>query len=428
MDGKELISQSDLQSFYQQQHQQHRAALGVAGGGHSSSSPSSLAGMHSVIRPMPNMPNMNMSPTDILNSIGGASLAAMHHHQFQMEHPAPPPPLLHNSAMPSPVSASASAPASVQPHADPAPVVVVKRKRGRPRKYGPDGTMKQQQAAASAAAAAGQQQQHHLVNAAPRMGSMPGAAEMMGASGTMEDPAQKKRRGRPPGTGKKHQPSPSSAGNAFAGSAGTSFTPHVITASPTEDVAAKIGAFASQSSRAVCVLSAMGSVSRVVLRHPADGSPMSRLHTSPQQQQPYKNPAVYEGFYEILSLTGSYNLAEGSQGQQCGGGLSVTLCSPERNMIGGVLGGALVAASTVQVVLGSFHQGGSKSKSKKAGKQAAFSSDSLTGGVGGGQEASPSSGHNQQNLTPTSVTTGGWPTSGIFDTRSSSIDINSSRG
>ena len=77
----------------------------------------------------------------------------------------------------------------------------------------------------------------------------------------------------------------------------------------------------------------------------------------------------------------------------------------------------------MQVVLGSFHQGGSRSKSKKAAKQAAFSPDSLTGG----QEASPSSGHNQQNLTPPSVT-GGWPTSGIFDTRSSSIDINSSRG
>ena len=80
----------------------------------------------------------------------------------------------------------------------------------------------------------------------------------------------------------------------------------------------------------------------------------------------------------------------------------------------------------MQVVLGSFHQGGSRSKSKKAAKQAAFSPDSLTGG----QEALPSSGHNQQNLTPpSSVTgTGGWPTSGIFDTRSSSIDINSSRG
>ncbi|CAM0144927.1 unnamed protein product [Urochloa decumbens] len=389
MDGKELISQSDLQSFYQQQqHQQQQQQQ------QHQHSPSSLAGMHSVIRPMPNMPNMNMSATAILSSIGGGSLAGM---QFQMD--AAPPPLLHNSAMGS-GSASATVP--------PAPAEPVKRKRGRPRKYGPDGTMK------------AAQQQHHLVSAPPRMGSS--MTDMLGAQG-MDDPAQKKRRGRPPGTGKKHHTSSPALGNAFAGSAGTSFTPHIITASPSEDVAAKIAAFANQSSRAVCVLSAMGSVSRVVLRHPGDASPMSRVH--PSQSQPYKNPAIYEGFYEILSLTGSYNLAEGSQGGQQSGGLSVTLCSPERNVIGGVLAGPLIAASTVQVVLGSFHQGGSKSKSKKAAKQAAFSPESLTGG---GQEASPSSGHNQQNLTPPPSVTGGWPTSSIFDTRSSSIDINSSRG
>ncbi|XP_062227185.1 AT-hook motif nuclear-localized protein 9-like isoform X2 [Phragmites australis] len=356
--------------------------------------------MHSVIRPMP---NMNMSATAILNSIGGGSLAGI---QFQMDH-TPPPPLLHNSSMRSVSGSGSGAVPTGPPGATPADPV--KRKRGRPRKYGPDGTMK-----AAASAAQQQQQQQQMVSAPTRMGSMSGA-EMLGSSG-LEDPAQKKRRGRPPGTGNKKQPSPS-VGNAFSGSAGTSFTPHIITASPSEDVAGKIVAFANQSSRAVCVLSAMGSVSRVVLRHPADASPMPRAHAPP----PYKNPAIYEGFFEILSMSGSYNLKEGSQSLQSGG-LSVTLCSPERNVIGGVLGGALVAASTVQVVLGSFHQAGSRPKSKKAGKQPAFSSDSLTGG----QDASPSSGHNQ-NLTPPSVT-GGWPSSGIFDTTGSSIDINSSRG
>jgi predicted DNA-binding protein with PD1-like motif len=99
-------------------------------------------------------------------------------------------------------------------------------------------------------------------------------------------------------------------------------------------------AFANHSSRAVCVLSATGSVSRVVLRHPADGA-MSRVHASSH----YKNPAIYEGLYEILSMSGCYNLMNEGQSD----GLSVTLCSPERHIIGGVLGGALVAASTVQV-------------------------------------------------------------------------------
>ncbi|XP_040378993.1 AT-hook motif nuclear-localized protein 9-like [Oryza brachyantha] len=411
MDGKELLSQSDL-SYYahqqQQQQQQHRMLGGGGGAGHSASP---LAGMHggpSVIRPMP---NMGMSPTAILQSIGGGPLAGM---QFQMD--AAPPSLLHNSM--GSVSASAGSPTVPAAQGAATPMEPVKRKRGRPRKYGPDGTMK-----VSAAAVAAQQQ---MMSAPPRMGSMSGA-DMVGSSAGMDDAAQKKRRGRPPGTGKKQQlssPVKLSGGNAFSGSAGTSFTPHIITASPSEDVAGKIVAFANHSSRAVCVLSATGSVSRVVLRHPADGAAaaMSRVHGS----SPYKNPAIYEGLYEILSISGCYNLMNEGQSD----GLSVTLCSPERHIIGGVLGGALVAASPVQVVLGTFVQGGSKPKSKKAGKQqqqqaaAAFSSDSLTGG----QDASPSSGHNQ-NLTPAPpVTTGGWPSSGIFDTRSSNIDINSSRG
>ena len=190
MDGKELISPSDLQSFYQQhqQQQQHQHRAALAGG--AAHSPSSLAGMHSVIRPMPNMPNMNMSATAILNSIGGGSLAGM---QFQMD--TAPPPLMHNSTM---GSVSASASGTVPPA--PAPAEPVKRKRGRPRKYGPDGTMK-----------AAAQQQQHLVSAPPRMGSSMSGPDMLGTRG-MEDPAQKKRRGRPPGTGKKQQTSPSAVG------------------------------------------------------------------------------------------------------------------------------------------------------------------------------------------------------------------------
>ncbi|KAG8066771.1 hypothetical protein GUJ93_ZPchr0004g38738 [Zizania palustris] len=332
MDGKELLSPSELSYYAQQQqqeHQQHQQHRMLGGGGHSQSP---LAGMHggpSVIRPMP---NMGMSPSAILQSIGGGSLAGM---QFQMN-PTPPPPLLHNSM--GSVSASGSAAVPVVPQGS-SPMEPVKRKRGRPRKYGPDGTIK-----VSAAA----QQQHQLMSTPPRMGSMSGADLVSGSM--LDDSAQKKRRGRPPGTGKKqHLSSPvgKHSGNAFSGSAGTSFTPHIIMASPSEDVAGKIVAFANQSSRAVCVLSAMGSVSRVVLRHSADGaaSAMSRVvHASAH----YKGPAIYEGLYEILSLSGSYNLMnEGAQNQS--DGLSVTLCSPERHVIGGVLAGALVAASTVQV-------------------------------------------------------------------------------
>jgi hypothetical protein len=177
MDGKDdlIPSPSDLQSFYGQQQQQR--ALGSGGGGQQHSPSSHLAGMHSVIRPMP---NMSMSAAAILNSIGGGgSLAGM---QFHMD-----PPLLHTATTNNSNMGSPSGTVSGPP---------VKRKRGRPRKYGPDGTM-----------SASAQQQQHMVSAPPRM-------EMVGSSAMDDHQAQKKRRGRPPGTGKKHHlASPHSAGN-----------------------------------------------------------------------------------------------------------------------------------------------------------------------------------------------------------------------
>uniref|UniRef100_A0A453DIA4 AT-hook motif nuclear-localized protein n=1 Tax=Aegilops tauschii subsp. strangulata TaxID=200361 RepID=A0A453DIA4_AEGTS len=274
MDGKDLISPSDLPPFYGQQQQQHLRMLGGTGGGggQQQHSPSSLAGMHSVIRPMP---NMSMSPTAILQSIGGGGASSLAGMQFNMDGaPSPSSMLQHNSMGGGSVSGSGG----TMPVASPPPEPV-KRKRGRPRKYGPDGAMKHHMSSSSSSAHH-QQQQHQMMGAPQqRMGSMAG----QGMAGGFDDAAQKKKRGRPPGTGKKlSSPSSKPSGNAFPGSAGTSFTPHIITASPSEDVAGKIAAFASQSPRAVCVLSAMGSISRAVLRHPADHPPS------------YNNPAIYE--------------------------------------------------------------------------------------------------------------------------------------
>ena len=201
MDGKELISPSDLPPFYPQQH--HRM-LGGGGGGHSSS-PSSLAGMHSVIRPMP---NMSMSPTAILQSIGGAGshLSGMQFHHMDGP-PSPASSMMHGGNMGSVsgsgnmVSVSGSGGGTMPAASPPEPV---KRKRGRPRKYGPDGAMKQHHHMPSPSQA---QHQHQMMSAAPpRMGSMSG----QDMAGGLDDAAAKKRRGRPPGTGKKlSSPKPS---------------------------------------------------------------------------------------------------------------------------------------------------------------------------------------------------------------------------
>ncbi|CAN6476686.1 unnamed protein product [Victoria cruziana] len=114
----------------------------------------------------------------------------------------------------------------------------MKRKRGRPRKYGPDGTM---------------------ALALTPVSSLPGGYS---SSATPTSPTAKKARGRPPGSGKKQQ-------LAALGSPGTGFVPHVITVKVGEDVASKIMSFSQQGPRAVCILSANGAISNVTLRQPA---------------------------------------------------------------------------------------------------------------------------------------------------------------
>eukprot|EP00252_Welwitschia_mirabilis_P003676 TRINITY_DN1373_c0_g1_i10.p1 TRINITY_DN1373_c0_g1~~TRINITY_DN1373_c0_g1_i10.p1 ORF type:complete len:223 (-),score=24.63 TRINITY_DN1373_c0_g1_i10:175-843(-) len=114
----------------------------------------------------------------------------------------------------------------------------VKRKRGRPRKYGPDGTMALALAPMSSLST-------------PRPFS----------------PLQKRGRGRPPGSGRRQQLA--ALGEWLSGSAGVGFAPHVVTIAPGEDVATKIMSFSQQGPRAVCILSANGAISNATLRQPA---------------------------------------------------------------------------------------------------------------------------------------------------------------
>ncbi|CAN6476688.1 unnamed protein product [Victoria cruziana] len=183
----------------------------------------------------------------------------------------------------------------------------MKRKRGRPRKYGPDGTM---------------------ALALTPVSSLPGGYS---SSATPTSPTAKKARGRPPGSGKKQQ-------LAALGSPGTGFVPHVITVKVGEDVASKIMSFSQQGPRAVCILSANGAISNVTLRQPATSG----------------GTVTYEGRFEILSLSGSFLLSENGGQRSRTGGLSVSLAGPDGRVLGGGVAGLLMAASPVQVVVGSF--------------------------------------------------------------------------
>ncbi|KAF3325545.1 putative lysozyme-like protein [Carex littledalei] len=202
----------------------------------------------------------------------------------------------------------------------------VKKKRGRPRKYGPDGSMALALVPGGATSAGGGL-------TPPGFASSPGGVPGSG------DGVKKPKGGRPPGSSKKVQ-------MAALGSAGIGFTPHVITVKAGEDVSAKIMAFSQNGPRAICILSANGAISNVTLRQAATSG----------------GSVTYEGRFEILSLSGSFLLSETGGQRSRTGGLSVSLAGPDGRVLGGGVAGLLTAASPVQVVVGSFIADGKKEK------------------------------------------------------------------
>ncbi|KAK7351829.1 hypothetical protein VNO77_11554 [Canavalia gladiata] len=235
----------------------------------------------------------------------------------------------------------------------------LKRKRGRPRKYGPDGTMSLSL---------------NTTPPPPNSATTPVPVSQSGGSFPPVPPSDSasqgslKRRGRPRGSVNKN-PSKSKS----AAGAGVSFTPHVITVKAGEDLSSKIMALSQNDSRHVCILTANGAISNVTLRQPATSG----------------GTVTYEGRFEILSLGGSLFIAE--NGGQCGrtGGLSVSLSGPDGRVLGGGVAGLLIAASPVQVVLASFLSDGRKqSKSAKRMENASAPPKVSTAG----QSSSPSRG------------------------------------
>ncbi|XP_052196333.1 AT-hook motif nuclear-localized protein 10-like isoform X2 [Diospyros lotus] len=189
-----------------------------------------------------------------------------------------------------------------------------KRKRGRPRKYGLDGTMAP-----------------FLTSPPPRQTEV--AFQSSGAlPAVTSPPSGKKPRGRPPGSGRKQNV-------AAMGSTGFGFTPRVITVNTGEDVSSKIMSFSQNGSGAICILSANGAISNVTLRQAATSG----------------GTVTYEGRFEILTLSGSYMLLESGGQRSRTGGLSVLLAGPDGRVLGGGVAGLLTAAAPVQVVPGGFN-------------------------------------------------------------------------
>ncbi|CAL4932403.1 unnamed protein product [Urochloa decumbens] len=251
-----------------------------------------------------------------------AAKAEHHHHAAPMLYVPPPPPQ------------------QQQPHSGAGGGNVLgmgelmRKKRGRPRKYAPDGSMALALAPISSASAGG--------GAGP--GQQPQQHGGFSISSPPSDP-NAKRRGRPPGSGKKKQ-------FEALGSWGIAFTPHILTVKAGEDVASKIMTFSQQGPRTVCILSANGAISNVTLRQPATSGGL----------------VTYEGRFEIISLSGSFLLAEDGDTRSRTGGLSVALAGSDGRVLGGCVAGMLMAATPVQVVVASFIAEGKKSKPAEARK------------------------------------------------------------
>lgn len=212
------------------------------------------------------------------------------------------------------------------------PEVAVKKKRGRPRKYDGSGPVTVALSAKPISAAA--------------------------PAGAVIDFSTVKRPKLKPSTTaiKQHRPKFETE-NAVPGewiscSVGANFTPHIITVNAGEDVTMKVISFSQQGPRAICILSANGVISSVTLRQPDSSG----------------GTLTYEGRFEILSLTGSFMPSESGGIRNRAGGMSVSLASPDGRVVGGGVAGLLVAASPVQIVVGSFLAGNQHEQKPKKQK------------------------------------------------------------
>ncbi|KAK6130039.1 hypothetical protein DH2020_036225 [Rehmannia glutinosa] len=251
----------------------------------------------------------------------------------------------------------------------------VKKKRGRPRKYGPDGGPKMS------------------LKLSPVSASTPSSEPIT--------PAEKVRRGRPPGTGWKQKLAP--LGDWMNSSAGLAFTPHVLHIGVGEDVAAKILAFAQQRPRALCILSGSGSVSAVTLRQPTTSA-----------------GTVVLRYFACRVLTWSLKVVAPCRT----GGISISVCSPDGHMIGGAIGGRLIAANPVQVVACSFVYGGTKAKTKA---ESGTTDEKYLLEHSAEKSSTPFSAAASQTLTPNSGPSA-WSLSSRLDVKNSQAEIDLTRG
>ncbi|XP_047329178.1 AT-hook motif nuclear-localized protein 8-like [Impatiens glandulifera] len=157
------------------------------------------------------------------------------------------------------------------------------------------------------------------------------------------DPPVKKNKGRPPSSGKKQMDA--------LGSSGFAFTPHVLLVEAGEDITEKINAFSMEGPRNVCIISANGSICNATLLQPALSD----------------RAVTYEGRFQILSFTGAFSPPESNGSLGGSTTIFVSLAGSDGRVLGGGVMGKLIAATQVQVIIGSFIAEGGAKKQTKSG-------------------------------------------------------------
>ncbi|KAG7620164.1 PPC domain [Arabidopsis suecica] len=266
---------------------------------------------------------------------------------------------------------------------------LMKKKRGRPRKYGPDGT---------------------VVALSPKpISSAPAPSHLPPPSSHVIDFSASEKRSKVKPTNSfnrtKYHHQVENLGEWAPCSVGGNFTPHIITVNTGEDVTMKIISFSQQGPRSICVLSANGVISSVTLRQPDSSG----------------GTLTYEGRFEILSLSGSFMPNDSGGTRSRTGGMSVSLASPDGRVVGGGLAGLLVAASPVQVVVGSFLAGTDHQDQKPKKNKHDFMLSSPTAAIPISSAADHRTIHSVSSLPVNNNT---WQTSLASDPRNKHTDIN----
>ncbi|EFJ21674.1 hypothetical protein SELMODRAFT_58746, partial [Selaginella moellendorffii] len=179
----------------------------------------------------------------------------------------------------------------------------------------------------------------------------------------------RKPRGRPPGS--KNKPKPPII---ITRDTGSGMRPHVLEIAPNTDIVDAIATFARKRQRALCVLSARGTVSNLtLLRHSPASSAASAPPSSPPSSSAASTGATpsssraaaaaatstvsFQGRFELISLSGAFLQQQMPSAGILGAysGLAVSVAGgPQGQVLGGNVAGPLVSASPVMVIAASF--------------------------------------------------------------------------